>query len=331
MKTILITGDLGLTGRACADLFSAQGWAIIGVDNNQRSRFFGTTEQKDASWTHYSFDLRDEVRVQHLFEAHRFDAIIHAAAQPSHDYATHHALEDFDVNARATLILLEAARTHCPESPFIFVSTDKVYGENMDTVLHEGSTRFTPVSPLLAHGFDESLGLDFAGDRSLFGCSKAAADMYAQEYAARFDMPIGIFRPGCITGKNHQGAEQHGFLSYLAKSIKGKRTYKIFGHGGKQVRDQIHADDVASAFLHFIGAPRTGEVYNLGGGLERSLSVLEAMEQLSASIGETVSFEHSPPREGDRRWDVHNVAKFRTHYPAWEYRYDLAAIIKDVS
>lgn len=353
---ILITGSSGLVGKACVHFFMEKGWEVVGIDNNGRSKFFGTESRFNdgefaslhtgAHWQGYDVDVHDEEQINGLFiHSGPFDAIIHAAAQPSHDYATDHVLEDFDVNARGTLILLEATRKYCPDAVFVYVSTDKVYGENMSASyfqmnytnamgeymtkpmeLIETKTRYTFNSP----GFDENLGLDFAGDRSFFGCSKAAADMYAQQYAAR-GMTVGIFRPGCITGKNHAGAEQHGFLAYLAKCYRDEKVYKIFGHKGKQVRDQIHANDLAAVFHAFIERPNAGAVYNMGGGPERSVSILEAIKLIEeAAPGKKLFVEFHEARKGDRVWDVHDVSKFRKDYPEWDYKYSLADIISDL-
>lgn len=313
MKTVLVTGSLGLVGRACMSYFKERGWAVVGIDANMRSRFFGTEDAAYAVETTH-VDIREEEEVEALFKKHSFDAIIHAAAQPSHDYATDHAIEDFDVNARGTLLLLEATRKYCPDATFVFISTDKVYGENM------AGERLS----------DESLGLDFAGDRSLFGCSKAAADMYVQEYGTRFRMKTACFRPGCITGKNHKGAEQHGFLAYLAKCIREGKPYTIFGHGGLQVRDQIHADDLASAIYAFVQEPKIAAVYNIGGGPDREVNILQAIALIEAETGKKAITKDGPPRPGDRVYDVHDVTKFRTDYPDWDYKYSLQDIIKDL-
>lgn len=325
---LLVTGSAGLVGSACVEYFREKGWDVIGIDNNRRAAMFGTPRKKIDRHV----DITDEEDVTGIFEAHKFDAIIHAAGQPSHDYSADHVLEDFDVNARGTVILLEATRKYCPEATFVYVSTDKVYGENMSCELVEGETRYTAdiFDKKGYYGFNENLGLDFASQRSPFGCSKTAADIYVQEYGNYFGMKTACFRPGCITGKNHEGAELHGFLAYLAKCIKNGTTYKIFGRG-KNVRDQIHASDLASALHGFIEAPKSGAVYNIGGGPERSISVIEAGEALSKSIGKPFLHEFHEPRKGDRLWDVHDVSKFRKDYPEWDYKYSLQDIIKELS
>ena len=310
---ILITGSLGLVGSACVDLFTVKGWDVTGVDANKRADFFGTSRQwKAGTW---AIDIRDEKAVRDVFVTQGpFDAIIHAAGQPSHDWATNHVLEDFDTNARGTVILLEAYRAHSPLATFIHVSTDKVYGENMNGV---------------GEGFDEHLGLDFAGKRSFFGCSKTAADVYAQEYMNYLRLPIGIFRPGCITGKNHQGAPMHGFLAYIAKCVREGIHYTINGFNGRVVRDQIHASDLAEAFWHFIQSPKPG-VYNIGGGPERAISVMEAIHAFEKLYKKDASYEISPThRPGDREWDVIDCTKFRLAYPEWQYRWSLQDILND--
>jgi len=337
---ILITGVNGLVGSACRELFDARGWEVTGIDNNQRSKMFGSEDKSGHG--EYLYDIRDQDGIGALFRGTGpFDAVIHAAAQPSHDYATEHIMEDFDINARGTVILLEATRKYSPKAVFVHVSTDKVYGENMypkEYGFQEEETRYIPhlYHTKYYKGFDESLGLDFAGDRSFFGCSKAAADMYAQQYAAR-GLTVGIFRPGCITGKNHAGSRWHGFLAYLAQCIKEGKPYTIHGNG-KQVRDQIHASDLAAAFYSFIQSPKAGAVYNIGGGPDRSVSVLEAIELIQKELGidtwpqeaQPALFTSGPERLGDRRWDVHDVSKFRSDYPEWDYKYSLADIIKDL-
>ena len=327
MKTILITGSVGLVGSACVKLFKNKGWDVIGIDNNARSKNLGTPSKN----IELELDFTQPQQVFDLFQAHTFDAIIHAGGQASHDWSNDHVLEDFVTNAMGTVHLLEATRQFCPNAVFVYVSTDKVYGENMDNqLLEEKKTRYSPNPAMVKRGWGEDLGLDFAGHRSPFGCSKVSADIYAQEYAHTFGLKTGIFRPGCITGKNHEGAELHGFLAHIAKCIRTGKVYKIFGFKGKQVRDQIHADDLANAFWYFIQNPRKGEVYNIGGGPERSISVLEALKLIEKETGKMAEYLIFPERPGDRVWDVHDISKFRSHYPGWEYQYSLKDIIKDV-
>lgn len=306
MSKILITGSLGLVGSEAVHFFTEKGWEVVGLDNNMRSYFFGVEEQVPQ----YDIDIRSQVEIEELFSTHQFDAIIHAAAQPSHDWAKKEPLTDFDINCRGTLILLEATRKYCSKATFVYVSTDKVYGENM-----QGEKLS-----------DESLGLDFAGKRSLFGCSKAAADMYVQEYRNYFGMTTVCFRPGCITGKNHKGAEEHGFLSYVAKCVKEGRAYTIYNDS---IRDQIHVHDLVTAFWEYIQNPK-GDVYNIGGGSQREISVREAIYSCERKIGKKVRINHGAKRLGDRDYDVHDVSKFRNDYPNWHYLYSLQDIINDV-
>ena len=322
MKKVLITGSSGLVGSACVELFKERGWKVIAVDADMRSKFYNLPPQKEAP---YPIDIRDEEDINELIRHQRPDAIIHAAAQPSHDWAKKDPLTDFDINARGTLVLLEAVRKYCPDSTFVYVSTDKVYGEHMQARLGEQKTRYHSGTP-----FNESLPLDETS-RSLFGCSKLAGDLYVQEYGRYFGMKTACFRPGCITGKNHRGSEWHGFLSYLAKCIKEGKTYRIFGFKGKQVRDQIHAWDLANAFWHFIQEPKVAAVYNIGGGPDRSVSVLEAIKLIEEKTGKTAKTEYvTDNRVSDRIWDVHDVSKFKNDYPAWDYEYSLDDIITDL-
>lgn len=316
---VLITGSSGLVGSACFDHFTKQGHAVLGLDNNMRSKLFGTPEQEVKN----NVDIRDTNMMQEVFLQFQPEVIIHAAAQPSHDWSLKDPVTDFDINARATLVLLECARQYTPNALFVHVSTDKVYGENMKRKLVEKKTRYHSDKP-----FDEKIGLDFAGHRSLFGCSKLAADAYAQEYID-LGLKVGIFRAGCITGKKHQGAEQHGFLAYLAKCIKEGKEYTIYGYKGKQVRDQIHAYDLASVFEAWIKDPKPG-VYNIGGGEERSVSILEAGEELSKRLKRPFNYTLGKKRAGDRQWDVHDITKFKKDYPEWDYKYSLEDTYKDL-
>ena len=322
MKRILITGSCGLVGSEAVKFFKEKGWEVHGLDSNMRSYFFGTPK-KEAQ---LNIDIRNKVDVEGLFEYIKFDAIIHTAAQPSHDWAQKEPLTDFDVNARGTLILLEATRKYCPEAVFVYVSTDKVYGENMKREdLVETKTRWNHTVP-----YDETLSLDNTM-RSLFGCSKTSADIYVQEYGRYFGIKTVCFRPGFITGRAHEGAEYHGFLAYFAKCIKEGIPYKIFGYKGKQVRDQIHAYDLVNAFYNFILNPKIAAVYNIGGGEERSVSILEAIDLIEKETGKKAGVEYiEQERKGDRQWDIHDVSKFRKDYPDWEYTYTLKDIIKDI-
>ena len=318
---ILITGSLGLVGSEAVSFFKEKGWEVFGVDNNMRSYFFGVPKQVPQ----YDLDIRDEVAMNMLFEENKFDAILHTAAQPSHDWAKKEPLTDFDINARGTLILLEATRKYCPEATFVHISTDKVYGENMQRFVVEDKTRYTHWEL-----FDETTGLDMTM-RSLFGCSKTSADIYVQEYGLYFGIKTACFRCGCITGKNHKGAEEHGFLAYLAKCIKEGKPYNIFGYKGKQVRDQIHAYDLVNACYHFIQKPRVAEVYNMGGGTERSVSIIEAIDLIEKETGrKAITTYVDKVRPGDRIWDIHDVGKFQDHYPDWDYKFSLLDIIKEL-
>lgn len=319
---ILITGATGLVGSEAVRFFTEKCWEVVGIDANKRHEFFDTPTKSGA----LNYDIREPGAIEYLFKTHGpFDAIAHCAAQPSHDYSKEHVLEDFDINARGTVVLLEAARKYSPNAIFVHCSTDKIYGEGMIREdLIETDSRY-------AHPdiFDESTPIKPA--LSPFGVSKLYADFIVQEYATQGWLKTGVFRMGCITGRNHEGAEQHGFLAYLAKCIKEGKIYKIYGYKGKQVRDQIHAHDLVTAFWEFIQNPRSGEVYNMGGGPDRSISLLEAGQAISEKTGKPFSFELvEEPRFGDRQWDVHDVSKFRTAYPNWEYAYSLDDIISDL-
>lgn len=322
LKTILITGSAGLTGSEAMTFFKEKGWNVVGIDNNMRSKFFGVEKEELTN----KMDIRDQEGIDSLCKTYKFDAILHCAAQPSHDYSKDHVLEDFTINALGTVILLEATQKYCPNAVFINITSDKVYGENMQREnLQELETRYSHYEP-----FGEDLSLDNTC-RSPFGCSKTASDIYTQEYGRYFGMKTACFRLGCITGKNHKGAELHGFLAYLAKCIKNEIPYKIFGYKGKQVRDQIHAYDLVSACYEFILNPKCGAVYNLGGGVERSVSILEAIKLIEHETGKKAIVEYiDKPRLGDRIWDIHDCSKFQKDYPNWKYKYSLKDIIKDL-
>ncbi len=319
---LLITGSTGLVGSEAVKFFSEKGHEVIGIDANKRSEFFGTP----AKQAQITCDIRSIEQVTDVFNKFGpFDAIIHTAAQPSHDYSKEHVLEDFDTNARGTVILLEAARHMSPNAVFVHCSTDKVYGWGMTRgELSEGKDMWEHDWP-----FDENTPME--APYSPFGVSKLASDLYVQEYAAQGWLTTGIFRMGCITGRAHEGAEQHGFLAYLAKCIKEGKTYKIYGYKGKQVRDQIHAHDLVTAFDSFIESPRSGSIYNIGGGYERATSPLAAAKLISEKTGKDFIYEEvETPRFGDRQWDVHDVSKFQRDYPEWDYEYSLDDIIEDL-
>jgi len=321
---ILITGATGLVGSQAVSFFKEKKWEVVGIDANMRAAFFETPDKVPEE----PVDIRDETAVNLLFQTKGpFDAIIHTAAQPSHDYSKDHVLEDFDINARGTVILLEAARKYSPKAVFVHCSTDKIYGEGMKRRdLLEDDTKY--VSPLEGE-FTE--GTPFKAPFSPFGVSKLYSDFIVQEYAAQGWLTTGTFRMGCITGARHEGAEQHGFLAYLAKCVITGKPYTIYGYKGKQVRDQIHAYDLVNAFYHFIQNPRSGAYYNIGGGPERAISPLEAIAWFEKKYNKKAEVKITEePRFGDRQWDVHDVSKFKTDYPEWDYQWSLEHILQDL-
>lgn len=338
---VLVTGSSGLIGSEAVVFFDAMGFRVTGVDNNMRADFFGpqgdTTQNRARlqeqckHFTHREMDIRDRAGVDALFAAERFDIVIHAAAQPSHDLAAKRPFDDFDVNAVGTLNLLEACRRHTPEAVFIFMSTNKVYGDGPNHVaLVEQETRWEYADPAYAHGIAE----DFSIDRclhSLFGASKVAADVLTQEYGKYFGMKTGVFRGGCLTGPHHAGVELHGFLNYLVIAALEERPYTIFGYKGKQVRDQIHAGDVIASFWAFAQAPRPGEVYNLGGGKANAASLLECVDKVEKLTGKRPKLTYSDQnRVGDHICYYSDLRKMRSHYPEWDVRIDLREIIRQI-
>lgn len=341
MKTILITGSSGLIGSEAVEHFDRQGHRVVGVDNNMRREFFGP--QGDTTWnlerlkaatrnfTHYSVDIRDRAALEDLFRAHRFDLIVHCAAQPSHDKARDIPILDFEVNALGTLNLLEAARQHCPEAVFVFLSTNKVYGDAPNEIpLKELETRYDYMRPEDYEGVSESCRIDRTL-HSLFGASKAAADLVAQEYGRYFGMNVGIFRGGCLTGPSHSGVELHGFLSYLVKTALAGGTYTVFGYKAKQVRDNIHSYDVVRAIEEFAANPRPGEVYNLGGGRQNSVSMLEAIARIHQMTGKKLNWRYvDENRKGDHICYISDLRKFRSHYPNWKITRGLDAIFQEI-
>jgi CDP-paratose 2-epimerase len=329
VKRALVTGSSGLIGSEMVMTLDNEDWAVHGVDNNMRREFFGpdgdTTSNLgrllDATerFEHHGLDVRDRAGVAHLLAEIRPDLVVHCAAQPSHDLAAKRPFDDFDVNAVGTLNLLEAARASCPESPFVLLSTNKVYGDAPNEIeLVELETRYDYADPALREGIDESCRID-ATLHSLFGASKAAADLLVQEYGRYFGMPTVCFRGGCLTGSNHASAELHGFLAYLARCVLEGRTYRIYGYMGKQVRDNIHASDVCAAALAFARAPRPGAVYNIGGGRDNSVSILEAIARLEELTGRTLEVEYvDEARRGDHICYISDLTRLRSDYPEWD-------------
>jgi CDP-paratose 2-epimerase len=345
MSVAIITGSSGLVGSEATRFLHAKGLSVVGVDNHLRGHFFGpegATQRNTESllrdlpgYQHQDIDVRDRERVESLFVQYgtAISLVVHTAAQPSHDWAAREPLTDFSVNAVGTLILLEAARRHCPDAVFIFTSTNKVYGDapnRLPLVAHETRWELPPAHPYAAHGIDEDMSLDQCM-HSIFGVSKVSADLMAQEYGRYFGLKTGIFRCGCITGPGHAGAELHGFLSYLVKCVVTGRPYMIHGYEGKQVRDNIHAYDLVNAFWHFYQAPQPGTVYNLGGSRHSNCSVLEAIRDAEELSGRRLRWTLSEQaRSGDHIWWISDVRKFQRDYPAWAYRYDQRAILAEL-
>ena len=338
--TAVVTGSSGLIGSETAEYFDARGYVVHGADNNMRRDFFGESgdtrwnlarlQQATRAFVHHELDIRDRSAVDRFLGEIRPDLIVHCAAQPSHDLAASRPFDDFDVNAGATLNLLEAARRHCPESPFVFLSTNKVYGDAPNELpLVELETRWDYADPSHYDGIDESCRIDKTL-HSLFGASKAAADLLVQEYGRYFGMPTVCFRGGCLTGPNHSGAELHGFLAYLARAVRDGLTYRVFGYKGKQVRDNIHSYDVCSAIAAFAERPSSGAVYNLGGGRENSVSVLEAISRFELVYDRQLEWAYvDEPRRGDHICYISDLTRFRADYPEWGLSKSLDDIFED--
>jgi CDP-paratose 2-epimerase len=340
MKT-LVTGSSGLIGSEVSIFFAQQGCTIHGVDNNQRAAFFGP--QGDTRWNqerlkksipgfvHHELDIRDRQGVLELVASVKPDIIIHTAAQPSHDRAAAIPFDDFDTNAVGTLNLLEAARRACPESPFVHMSTNKVYGDKPNTIrLKELETRWDYDDPAYEHGIAEDFSID-QSKHSLFGASKVAADVMVQEYGRYFNMPSCCLRGGCLTGPNHSGVELHGFLSYLVKCNLEGREYKVFGYQGKQVRDNIHSEDVARFMWEFCKAPRVAEVYNLGGGKQNSCSILEAFQIAESFTGKKQVYSYvDQNRIGDHICYYSDLRKMKSDYPGWDITIGLEETIRQI-
>lgn len=343
-KKILITGSSGLVGSAAVMYFCDKGYDVVGIDNNMRLQFFGKEGDTSSNkrqliknydhYEHHNFDIRDTVKLKKLFEKNKFYAVIHTAAQPSHDWSAKEPLTDFSINAVATLNILELIRTKNRKAIFIFTSTNKVYGDHPNSLpLKEEKTRYElPKNHKLYSGIDESMSLD-QSIHSVFGVSKTAADLLVQEYGKNFGIHTGIFRCGCLTGSGHAGTKLHGFLAYLVKSLKENKKYTIIGYKGKQVRDNLHVNDLVRAFDEFIQNPKKGAVYNMGGGRDLSVSILEAIELTKKLLHlSSVKYTYTPePRVGDHIWYVTNFHKFQKDFPQWKPAMSIEDIIVDIA
>ena len=341
-RKLLVTGSCGLIGSEVTRWFADAGFAVTGIDSNHRAVFFGP--EGDTSWVldqiqssvpgyhHRAIDIRDRQAVLALVEELRPDLIVHTAAQPSHDRAAAIPFLDFEVNALGTLHLIEAARRYCPESPFIHMSTNKVYGDRPNAIpLVERETRWEYADAAFEHGIAENFPID-QSKHSIFGASKVAGDVMVQEYGRYFGMPTCCLRGGCLTGPNHSGVELHGFLSYLVKCNLEGVEYKVFGYKGKQVRDNIHSEDVAGFMYEFWKAPRVAEVYNLGGGKDNSCSILEAFRMAADATGQEMKWRYvDENRIGDHICYYSDLRKMQAHYRNWRITRPLAAIVEEIA
>ena len=344
MSVALITGSAGLIGSEAARFFAGLGMDVVGVDNDMRRYFFGDEastrwnrsrlERQVSTYRHEDADIRDAGTLEAIFARYGRDIslVIHTAAQPSHDWAAREPFVDFAVNATGTLNVLEAARRHCPDAPFIFTSTNKVYGDTPNALpLLELETRWE-IDP--AHRYAPGIAEDMSIDQSkhsLFAASKVAADVLLQEYGRYLGMRTACFRGGCLTGPNHSGTQLHGFLAYLMKCVMTGTPYTVFGYKGKQVRDNIHSADLIAAFYEFYQRPRSAEVYNIGGGRASNCSMLEAIAECETIAGRPLDYSYAEDnRSGDHIWYVSDLAKFRSHYPAWGVTYDVPRILREM-
>lgn len=341
MKKMIVTGSSGLIGSEVVSFFAEQEWDIYGIDNNMRADFFGP--QGDTRWNqkrleetytnfyHHEIDIRDRQTVMELVKKLKPDVIVHTAAQPSHDLAASRPFDDFDVNAVGTLNLLEANRQTNPEVPFVHMSTNKVYGDAPNELnLKETESRWDYADPEYYNGIKEDFRID-QSKHSLFGASKVAGDIMVQEYGRYFNMPSCCLRGGCLTGPSHSGVELHGFLSYLIKCNVEEKKFNIFGYKGKQVRDNIHSYDVVRFIYEFLKKPRIAEVYNLGGGRNNSISILEAFKLIESISGKKMISEYvEKNREGDHICYISDLSKMKEHYPNWDITKDLQIIFEEI-
>ncbi len=344
MSVAIVTGAAGLIGSETVRVLSEKGLQVVGIDNDMRAAFFGpqasirgnlaTLRKEVPSYVHHTLDIRNAEGLRDLFRRYgeTISLVVHTAAQPSHDWAASDPFTDFSVNATGTLNLLEMTRNYCRNAVFIFCSTNKVYGDTPNALpLEEQETRWELAAdhPWHAHGIDESMSID-TSRHSLFGVSKCSADLLVQEYGRYFEMKTACFRGGCLTGPAHTGAQLHGFLSYLCRCAVRDIPYTIFGYGGKQVRDNIHANDLVSAFWHFFQSPRSGEVYNIGGGRQSNCSVIEAIRLCENLTGRAMTVNYDAQhRSGDHIWWISDTRRFSAHYPQWIRRYGLADIVAE--
>jgi CDP-paratose 2-epimerase len=342
LPTAIITGSGGLVGSECVIHFAERGWTVVGIENDMRARFFGLEastgrisslllERYPDEFRQEQLDIRDVEGVERLMARHARDIelVVHTAGQPSHDWAASDPQTDFAVNANGTLNLLEATRKSCPDAPFVYCSTNKVYGDRPNSLpLAETETRLElPQEHRWYRGVDTTMSIDLT-THSLFGVSKAAGDLLVQEYGRYFDMPTVAFRCGCLTGPNHAGTKLHGFLSYLMRCTMTGQPYTVFGYGGKQVRDNIHSADLVRAFEAFQRNPRPGAVYNLGGGRDCNCSMLEAIETCQRLVGRELDWTLSDEaRIGDHRWWISDLSEFRADYPDWRLEYGVEEIL----
>ncbi len=346
MAVVLVTGSAGLIGAQTVRRFIEEGYTVAGIDNDMRAYFFGPEGstrwnaealQRDyKDYVHHTADIRSYESLERVFKEYVGDIalVVHTAAQPSHDWAAREPITDFGVNALGTLNMLELTRLHCIEAPFIFTSTNKVYGDTpnfLPLVEREDRYEVEDSHPYAAHGIDETMSIDQC-KHSVFGASKVAADVMAQEYGRYFGMKTATFRGGCLTGPGHSGAELHGFLSYLMKCCMTGREYSIFGYKGKQVRDNIHSSDLVDAFHHVFKNPRVGgEVYNIGGSRHSNCSMKEAIALCEAISGKKMQWKYvEENRSGDHIWWISDVRRFQSHYPEWRYRYDVRRILEEI-
>ena len=345
MSVVIVTGSAGLIGAETVRFFSRKNLTVIGIDNDMRRYYFGNSastawsreslKQNVQGYIHADIDIRDYGALESIFKRYHRNivAIVHTAAQPSHDWAAREPMTDFAVNATGTLNLLELTRLHCPEAVFLFTSTNKVYGDTpnrLPLVEQDKRWELTHTHPFSTYGIDESMSID-QSLHSLFGASKLGADVLVQEYGRYFDMKTACFRAGCLTGPGHSGAQLHGFLAYLVRCAITGQAYTVFGYQGKQVRDNLHSYDLVRAFWQFFQKPRVAEVYNMGGGLLANCSMLEAIDLCEWVIGRPLRWSYSESnRAGDHIWWISDIRKFQLHYPDWRPTYDIEQIITEI-